>query len=59
VPCLGLAGVVRLSAGQLAGAGFVAAAALTDVEPDLARCLAEPEEILARLAADVVPLLLR
>ena len=55
VPCLGLAGVVRLSADQLTAAGFVAAAALTDVEPNLARCLAEPAEILARLAADVVP----
>ena len=55
VPCLGLAGVVRLSAEQLTAAGFVAAAALTDIEPDVARCLAEPAEILARLAADVVP----
>jgi glycerate kinase len=59
VPCLGLAGVVRLSAEQLTGAGFVSAAGLVDVEPDLARCLAEPAEILARLAADVVPPLLR
>ena len=59
VPCLGLAGVVRLSAEQLTGAGFVAAAGLTDVEPDLARCLAEPAQILARLAAEVVPPLVR
>ena len=59
VPCLGLAGVVRLSAEQLSAAGFVRASALTEVEPDLARCLAEPAEILARLAAEVVPPLLR
>ena len=59
VPCLGLAGVVRLSDGQLTEAGFVGAAGLTDVEPDLARCLAEPAEILARLAAEVVPPRLR
>jgi glycerate kinase len=55
VPCLGLAGILRLSAEQLTGAGFVAAAGLTDVEPDLARCLAEPAPILSRLAAEVVP----
>jgi glycerate kinase len=59
VPCLGMAGVVRLSPGQLTGAGFVAAAALTDVEPDVDRCLADPERILAQLAAEVVPPLLR
>ena len=59
VPCLGLAGVVRLSAAQLTAAGFVAAAGLTDLEADLARCLAEPAEILARLAAEVVPPLVR
>ena len=39
--------------------GSSRAAALTDVEPDLARCLAEPGQILARLAADVVPPLVR
>ena len=55
VPCLGLAGVVRLTADQLATAGFVAAAGLTDIEPDVTRCLAEPEQIMARLAAEVVP----
>jgi glycerate kinase len=59
VPCLGLAGVVRLSDAQLTGAGFVGASGLTDVEPDLTRCLAEPASILARLAAEIVPPLLR
>jgi glycerate kinase len=55
VPCLAVAGVVRLAPAEWAGAGFAAAHALTDVEPDVARCLAEPAEILARLAAEVVP----
>ncbi|TFV79298.1 glycerate kinase [Blastococcus sp. CT_GayMR19] len=55
VPCLALAGVVRLSAEQVAAAGLAGAHGLTDVEPDLARCLAEPAPILTRLAADVVP----
>jgi glycerate kinase len=54
VPCLALAGVVRLTSGQLTGAGFAAAHALTEVEPDLARCRAEPERLLADLAARVV-----
>ena len=36
VPCVGLAGVVRLSAEQAAGAGFAAAHAMTEAEPDLA-----------------------
>jgi glycerate kinase len=55
VPCLALAGVVRLAAEEWSGAGFAAAHALTEVEPDVARCLAEPADVLARLAADVVP----
>src|SRR5699024_1351818 len=55
VPCLALAGVVRLDAGRLAAAGFTAAHALTEVEPDPARCRAEPERLLADLAARVVP----
>jgi glycerate kinase len=55
VPCLALAGVVRLSAEQVTAAGLAGAHGLTDVEPDLARCLAEPAPILTRLAAHVVP----
>ena len=54
VPCLGLAGAVRLSADRLAGAGFVAAHALTEVQPDVGRCLADPEPVLTELAARVV-----
>jgi glycerate kinase len=59
VPCLGLAGVVRLTPEQVAAAGLAAAHGLTDVEPDLDRCMAEPAGILTRLAADVVPPLVR
>ena len=55
VPCLALAGAVRLTPQQVSAAGLAAAHGLTDVEPDVARCLAEPAPILARLAADVVP----
>jgi glycerate kinase len=54
VPCLALAGVVRLSAADLASAGFAAAHALTEVEPDLDRCLAAPADVLADLAASVI-----
>jgi glycerate kinase len=54
VPCIALAGVVRLSPEQLTAAGFEAAHALTEVEPDLRRCLAEPASVLADLAASVV-----
>jgi glycerate kinase len=54
VPCLALAGVVRLSAAELAASGFRAAHALTEVEPDLARCLARPAEVLSDLAARVL-----
>ena len=58
VPCLALAGAVRLRAAELRAAGFLAARSLTEEEPDLARCLAEPERVLAVLAARVVPALL-
>lgn len=59
VPCLALAGRVALDADELAAAGFAAAHALTEVEPDLDRCRAEPERLLAELAARVVPQLVR
>jgi glycerate kinase len=55
VPCLAVAGVVRLAADRLAGAGFVAAHGLVEVEPDVERCLAEPEPLLRELAARVLP----
>jgi glycerate kinase len=55
VPCLALAGRVELLPDELAAAGFTAAHALTEVEPDVARCLAAPGPLLAELAARVVP----
>ena len=55
VPCLAVAGVVRLSVDRLTEAGFVAAHGLGEVEPDVQRCLAEPEPLLAELAARVLP----
>ncbi|TFV91048.1 glycerate kinase [Blastococcus sp. CT_GayMR16] len=58
VPCLALAGVVALGGDRLSGAGFTAAHALTEVDPDVAHCRAEPERLLADLAACVVPRLL-
>jgi glycerate kinase len=58
VPCLSLSGAVRLGTHDLHAAGFRAAHALTEVEPDVARCLAEPDRVLADLAARVVPPLL-
>jgi glycerate kinase len=55
VPCLALAGVVTLGPARLGAAGFTAAHALTEIEADVARCRAEPERLLAELAAGVVP----
>ncbi len=51
VPCVALAGRVALTPSQLRAAGFAAAHALTDVEPDVARCLADPAPVLEELAA--------
>ena len=58
VPCLALAGRVELGRERLRGAGFTAAHALTEVEPELARCVGDSERVLADLAATVVPPLL-
>ena len=49
VPCLAVAGRVALGPDELAAAGFAAAHALTEVEPDVGRCLAEPSTLLTRL----------
>jgi glycerate kinase len=57
VPCLALAGVVRLSDDEIAAGGFAGGHAMTEVEPDVDRCLTEPEPVLADLAARVVPAL--
>jgi glycerate kinase len=53
VPVLALAGSVALGADELAGAGFSAAAALADLEPDLDRSRAHAADLLERLAATV------
>jgi glycerate kinase len=53
VPVIAVAGVSSLSADQLAAAGISAAYALTDIEPDIATCHAEPGPILERLAARI------
>jgi glycerate kinase len=50
-----VAGVVRLDPARFTTAGFAAAHALTEVEPDVDRCLAEPAEVLTELAARVLP----
>jgi glycerate kinase len=59
VPCVALCGVLRLSPDDWAAAGFTAAHALTEIEPDQARCSAEADRLLAQLAAAVLPRLLR
>lgn len=53
IPAVVLAGRVTLTREVLARQGFSAAYALTDLEPDLERCLARPAELLERLAAEV------
>jgi glycerate kinase len=55
VPCVAVAGVVRLSPAEVAAAGLAGAHALTDVEPDLQRCLAEPAAVLTELAERLLP----
>ncbi|MBJ7453105.1 MAG: glycerate kinase [Blastococcus sp.] len=46
VPCLAVAGRLALGPDELAAAGFAAAHVLTEVEPDIGRCLAEPAPLL-------------
>jgi glycerate kinase len=59
LPVIAVAGSCTLTPAQLRGAGFDAAYALTDIEPDLDRCLANAgpllEEAARRLAADWLP----
>ena len=50
VPVVAVAGVCRLSPAQLKQAGIDKAYALTDIEPDVAKCLAGPGPILELLA---------
>ncbi len=53
VPTVAVCGVCLLSPAQLRAAGIARAYALTDVEPDVATCLAFPGPILERLAARI------
>ncbi|MGW4056777.1 glycerate kinase [Amycolatopsis sp. NPDC004747] len=50
VPCVTVSGRCLLSSDELAKAGISAAYALTDLEPDPARCMAEAAPLLRRLA---------
>jgi len=52
-PVVAIAGRVALPAGALAGAGITRAYALSDVEPDLARSMAEAGPLLEKLAGRV------
>src|SRR5262249_58855913 len=49
-PVVAIAGRVTLPAGELAGAGIARAYALSDLEPDLARSMAEAGPLLEPLA---------
>jgi glycerate 2-kinase len=53
VPVLAIAGRVSLPAGRLAAAGIVRAYALSDIEPDPARCMAAAGPLLEELAGRV------
>jgi glycerate kinase len=55
VPCVAVAGAVQLTAADVVAAGLAGAHALTEVEPDVARCRAEAAAVLADLAAAVLP----
>jgi glycerate kinase len=59
VPVVAVAGVNTLSDAQLHEAGLTKAYALTDIEPDVGRCLAAPgpilESLAERIAADWLP----
>ncbi|MEU8222624.1 glycerate kinase [Kribbella sp. NPDC048915] len=56
IPVVAVCGVNRLKPDQLQASGIEAAYALTDVEPDVERCIAEPRPLLEqlgeRIAAD-------
>ena len=59
IPVVAVCGINTLTADQLAAAGIGGVYALTDVEPDVDRCLADPAPLLERLgeriAADLLP----
>ena len=51
VPVVAIAGRLRLSPQQLHQAGISAAYALTDLEPDLDRCIADASSLLQQIGA--------
>jgi glycerate 2-kinase len=53
VPVVAVCGRNQLSADSLHRAGIAAAYALTDIEPDVARCIAEPAPLLVRLGESI------
>lgn len=59
IPVVAVAGICSLDPGTLASTGIAHAYALTDIEPDLARCHAEAgpllEQLAIRIAADWLP----
>ncbi len=53
VPVVAIAGRLLLSPQQLRQAGISAAYALTDLEPDLDRCIAEASSLLQQIGAQI------
>jgi glycerate kinase len=53
IPVVTVSGRLALSEEKLRAAGIRQAYALTDIEPDVARCLAEPGPLLERLAQEL------
>jgi glycerate kinase len=53
VPVVAIAGRLQLSPQQLSKAGISAAYALTDLEPDLDRCIAEASSLLQQIGAQI------
>ncbi|MFC5268736.1 glycerate kinase [Kribbella qitaiheensis] len=60
IPVVAVCGINRLDPDQLREAGIAAAYALTDLEPDVRRCIADPAPLLRqlgeRIAADHLPI---
>ena len=53
IPVVAVCGVNRLDADRLHGAGIAAAYALTDLEPDVARCISDGAPLLTRLGQQI------
>ncbi|HKX15739.1 MAG TPA: glycerate kinase, partial [Propionibacteriaceae bacterium] len=53
IPVVAVAGRLRLSPSQLREAGILAAYGLTDLEPELDRCIANASSLLRRVGARI------